>query len=182
MLFRTLLFLLGKRFHAFLAALPLFIFPSALSWVTQMHNDNYAVAGAILMLYAWVCFIREESWRFPRIILGGLLALVGGICLTWMVRDYVVSMYTGVGALLLALCLVIFLARLIRHIWKWPRALAATGVVLLAFFLTASVQIFNLSASEVVIGQSYHRTTSRSQFNKYYRRSNRGVATWRQGL
>jgi hypothetical protein len=155
MLFKTLAFFLDRRMHAFLAALPLLLFPSALSWVTQMHNDNYAVAGAILMLYAWVCFARESSWENKRLILGGFLSLVGGISLTWLVRDYVVSMYTGVGVILLLFCIILFVARWRRKKWKWQRTLAATGIVCLAFFLTASFQIFDLGTSDSVVRQNY---------------------------
>ncbi len=148
MLFKILAYFLDRRTHAFLAALPLVLFPSALSWVTQMHNDNYAVAGAILMLFAWVCFARKASWENKYLILGGFLSLVAGIGLTWLVRDYVVSMYTGVGVILLLFCLILFIARWRRKIWKWQRTLAAVGIVCMAFFMTASFQVFNLGTSD----------------------------------
>ena len=148
-LYKILRFFLEKRSHAFLAALPLFLFPSALSWVTQMHNDNYAVTAGVLLVYAWVCFARKESWKNKRLILGGALALLAGAGLFWLVRDYVVAMYTAVGAVLLVFLIVLFLVRRIRSYWSWKQTLTAIAVVCFTFFLTAALQAVRLKSEGV---------------------------------
>ncbi len=60
-LFKAFNLTFKRRTLALLAALPFLLFPSALLWVTQMANDNYAVTGGILLLYGWICFATEES-------------------------------------------------------------------------------------------------------------------------
>lgn len=148
-LYKTMAFFLEKRSHAFLAALPLFLFPSALSWVTQMHNDNYAVTAGVLLAYAWVCFTRKESWQNKWLILGAALALLVGAGLFWLVRDYVVPMFTAVGGVLLIYLIVLFLVRRIRSHWSWKQTLTAIAVVCFTFFLTASLQVVQLSSEGV---------------------------------
>jgi hypothetical protein len=148
-LYKTLRFFLENRIHAILAALPLLLFPSALSWVTQIHNDNYAVAGGVLVLYAWVCLARKESWQNARMILGGMLALVAGAGLTWLVRDYIMAVYTGIGTLLSVFIIFIFLIRRLQSKWTWTKTLTACVVVCFAFALLASWQLFKLGSTGV---------------------------------
>lgn len=164
MLYKILNFFLDQRIHAILSSLPLLLFPSALSWVTQMHNDNYSVTGAILVLYAWVCFSKKDSWQNYRLILGGFISLIGGVCLTWLVRDYVVSMYTGVGGIVFLICLIMYFSWWQRSDWSWKRTLIACMVTSIGFFTITFFHIFDLGASTLptdqVIGQVRQETST----------------------
>ncbi len=148
-LYKTLRFFVKERMHALLGALPLLLFPSALTWAAQIHNDNYAVAGGVLVLYAWVCLARQESWQRARVIVGGVLALLIGAGMTWLVRDYLLGVFTGIGALLTAGILVIHLIRWIRSQWTWKQTLLASLVVCLAFASLAMWQTIKLGSKGV---------------------------------
>jgi hypothetical protein len=149
-LFKILGFFLEKRSHALLATLPFLLFPSALTWVAQMHNDNYAVTGSVLILYGWVCFARQESWRSPKRILGGILAILGGGGLIWMVRNYLVDMFTAIGGLLLVFLILLFLVRRGQSRWTWKKTISAITVVCITFFLVAGLRNIKLGAEGVV--------------------------------
>lgn len=135
MVFKLLGMILSDRGHAILASLPFLLFPSSLSWVAQMHNDNYFVTGCVLFLYGWVCFARLESWKDWRTIVGAGLASLTGSSLVWLVRAYGVEMLLTVGGLLLVILILIFLFRWVRATWDWKHAIPAIGVVCLVFAL-----------------------------------------------
>lgn len=145
-LLKIMFFFLGEKSQAILAVLPFVLFPSTLLWVAQIHNDNYAVTGNILLLYAWVCFARYESWQYYKRILGGVLAMIFGGGLIWLVRDYAVNMFTAVGGVLLVSLIILFLSRLVRHRWKWKKVVIAGIITIFSFILVTSLG--NLAINE----------------------------------
>ena len=67
----TLLLLLGRKLWpgrvgtlaGAIASVLYVVFPSALNWYGQIHKDGFAIAGAMLVLTAWV---SADSWRSGR--------------------------------------------------------------------------------------------------------------------
>jgi len=156
-LYKILGFFLEKRSHAVLAALPFLLFPTALSWVTQMHNDNYTVTGGVLMMYGWVCFARQETWQNRWVIFGGVLAFVVGGGLIWLVRDYVIYLLAGVGGILLTFLVLVFLGSLLRSRWSWRKSISATGIVSLAFITVASLQKVKIPDDWPMVAKGYRQ-------------------------
>lgn len=90
----TLLFMIGRLLWpgrvgilAGLAAGTLFVvFPSALNWYGQLHKDGFAIAGAALILYAWVLSESDRlEWRHAVVAMGCVIA---GAALEIFVRPY----------------------------------------------------------------------------------------------
>ncbi len=47
--------------------MPFIIFPSALLWNTQFHNENYVIPGVFLVLYGWIGVITmNEKKALPK--------------------------------------------------------------------------------------------------------------------
>jgi len=147
--YKTLRFFLDNCWFAILASLPIMLFPSSLYWVSQLHNDNYAVTGMVLLGYGCACFAREKSWHDKRIVISGILAFLSGGALVWLVRDYAIKMFTAVGSVILIFLIVIFLVRLFRSRWPWKRASLSIGIVILSFFAIFSMRNFKLAGSKI---------------------------------
>jgi hypothetical protein len=74
------------RIGGLLAAVLFVIFPSALLWYSQNHKDAFAIAGTLMMLYAWLTIIstpptNRADWR-------SLLLAAGGVSLLLVFRPY----------------------------------------------------------------------------------------------
>lgn len=98
-----LIFLIGKKlapghlgFYAGLVTSILFVcFPSSLNWYGQIHKDGFAIAGFLLVAYAWIAWTqRPTSWRDCLVL--AALSLVGA-CLIAFVRPYAVTMLAAVN-------------------------------------------------------------------------------------
>lgn len=151
LLFKVMRFHLEKRSYALLATLPFLLFPSSLLWVAQMHNDNYSVTGSILVMYAWICFARQESWQNPKRILGGIFAMIGGGFLIWMVRNYMIDLFTAVGGALLFSLILLFLFRLVRSRWTWKKTVTAIVVTSLTFILVTSLENIKITGKGMAV-------------------------------
>jgi murein biosynthesis integral membrane protein MurJ len=120
----TLLFMIGRLLWpgrvgilAGLAAGTLFVvFPSALNWYGQLHKDGFAIAGAALILYAWVLSESERlEWRQAVVAMGCVIA---GAALEIVVRPYnLLLILAGVLAMLV-----------VKVVLAWPqRRVSFTG-------------------------------------------------------
>lgn len=105
----VLLYLIGRQLLASeagrlggLAAGTLFVvFPSALNWYGQVHKDGYAIAGVLLIVWAWVRLPGTRTG--PRDFALTATATLAGIALIALVRPYNLIPLGGVLALVLAL-------------------------------------------------------------------------------
>ena len=125
-----------ERIPSLLGASLFVFFPSSLRWVSQMHNDNYAVLGAILFLYGWTQLDTFLETRSYRPLLFGFIGVFGGLLLIGVVRDYLLEIYF-VASILLGLYLV---GKMIISMgWRsyWP---GIGGVVLLILFQRIATQ------------------------------------------
>ena len=98
---------------AYLASLPFAFFPSAFTWTAQMHNENYAVLGSVLMLYSACLTVKNTpKWDWKR-ILGMIVSGVIGATLLLMVREYMYEM------LFTFFTIFILLYLMVKVIWEW---------------------------------------------------------------
>jgi len=62
------------------------ILPSGLNWYAQVHKDGYAIAGTLLVLYAWLRFLYHHTGA--RSVAIFILASLAGVALILFVRPY----------------------------------------------------------------------------------------------
>jgi len=141
---------LVKREYALLAILPFLFYPSSLTWVAQLHNDNYAVPGILLLCYGWVYFARKETWTEPKTIASAVVSFFAGGILVWLVRVYVIEMFAAVGAAGMVFLIILFLSRRTFLDWSWKRTIQAIGIVSISFIAVASIGSFKLKSTELV--------------------------------
>ena len=113
-LFKIIQRLTGNRLTSFLAGLPFWLYPSAMSWYTQMHKDSYMIAGALLILLAWLRLAETATWKRWQDVLISLALLFGGAFITWIVRPYAVQMMQAVSFTIIVLEVCFFAV----HLWK----------------------------------------------------------------
>jgi hypothetical protein len=99
---------------AVLGILPFVLFPSALTWYTQIQRDGFAVLGLLLVALGWARVARAT--REPTAGLGrGLLPLVAGEGVVWLARPYLVHVLLPVGVSLAVLVTGMVLAGALRR-------------------------------------------------------------------
>lgn len=96
---------------AYLASLPLAFFPSAFTWTAQMHNENYAVLGSVLMLYSACLAVESTSKIDWKGILGIIVSGLIGAALLLMVRDYMYEMLFAFSTIFILLYLIVKVIR-----------------------------------------------------------------------
>jgi hypothetical protein len=82
------------------------IFPSALRWVSQMHNDSYSILGALMFLYGWLQldkFLKDKKFRTFLIAFSSIIL---GLFIIALVRAYLIDVYF-MASLILGLYLIL---------------------------------------------------------------------------
>ena len=87
-----------SRFVAFVSALPYLLFPTSLLWVTQILKDVFTLNSSLMILYGLVLLFGLKRVNLSRKFLThstlSLIYIFSGIILTWLVRPYMVSIFT----------------------------------------------------------------------------------------
>ena len=111
------------RLGGLVAAILFAAFPSTLLWYSQNHKDAFTIAGALIMLYAWLQLLGAQ--KDLRSVLKPLLLAALGAVLVLSMRPYL-SMMLAAGLILSWIfCFVVSL--LISSPWRrnlisWPVA------------------------------------------------------------
>ncbi|MFQ5922893.1 MAG: hypothetical protein ACE5M4_08620, partial [Anaerolineales bacterium] len=118
---------------AFLAILPLVLFPSAATWYSQLGKDGFSIAGYLASILGWLFLGGFTTKPSTKKLVAGLALILIGAGLVWIVRLYAVEMLwvlSGPAAALVTVVLVVNVARR-RLAKKW--ALSGTAISWLAF-------------------------------------------------
>lgn len=108
----VLLYLIGRqllateagRLGGVMAGTLFVVFPSALNWYGQVHKDGYAIAGVLLIAWAWIRLAGARAG--PRDFAMTIAATLAAIGLIALVRPYNLIPLSGVLAFVLALLVV----------------------------------------------------------------------------
>lgn len=110
--------------------LPFLLYPSAMSWYTQLLKDTYFVIGTLLFLYGWIALAQLKTWNCPwlRLFLPIVWMVLGSV-LVWLVRPFGVQLFQAVGAFFAIVFTGLFIARGVRTQLPWRKALIGIVVV-----------------------------------------------------
>ncbi|NLN40423.1 MAG: hypothetical protein GX160_00220 [Clostridiales bacterium] len=87
--------------YALIASLPFILYPSAMTWYTQLHKDGFFILGSLVFLLGWITIVeRINNFHNPREIIKAYLLIMTGATLVWVVRPYGVQMMQGVALLI----------------------------------------------------------------------------------
>jgi len=99
---------------AILCVLPFILFPSALTWYTQIHKDGFFILGILFYMWGFLCLVNSTRTN-SRSFINSLLFVMLGAAFVWIVRPYGVQMLQGVGLLLLLLLTPYYLIRITKE-------------------------------------------------------------------
>jgi general stress protein CsbA len=128
-LFKIILRLTKNRVLSFMAVLPFWLYPSAMIWYTQIHKDGYLIAGALLILLAWLRLGDAVTWKRWQNILISLVLMFAGALLAWIARPYSVQMMQGVSLAIVLLESYLFARRFWKREWRLWQTLMALVIV-----------------------------------------------------
>ncbi|HEY9634152.1 MAG TPA: hypothetical protein V6D14_12130 [Coleofasciculaceae cyanobacterium] len=136
LLLRIIQVFLPKWKLAIWCILPFLVYPSAMTWYTQIHKDGFFIAGNLLFLYGWITLAQLKTWscRWWRLFLAILWMLLGSV-LVWLVRPYGVQMMQAAGVVLAIGFTCIFAWRGIQAKLPWRKALIGMLVMWALLFL-----------------------------------------------
>jgi hypothetical protein len=89
------LFANGSRRVAIIATIPFVLFPTAISWTSQLLRDGIFILGAILYLWGWVSVTSERNATLKN-FLWGLFFTLSSILIVWAVRSYMMEVYVAI--------------------------------------------------------------------------------------
>jgi len=139
------------------AALLFVTFPSGINWYAQVHKDGYAIAGTLLVLYAWLRFMdqRVDKKSVGWFVLGSLI----GITLIVFVRPYnMMFLALATGVWLFAATVFSLFRRQWKKEWKYLLSLA----LMWGFFASIAMAVIT-NASDVSNGYAHWTGTQSSQ-------------------
>ncbi len=83
---------------ALLSSLPFVLYPSAMTWYTQLHKDGFYILGSLLIIYGWVLISKLVfNYELHRKFWKPYLIILLGAGSTWVVRPYTVQMALGLS-------------------------------------------------------------------------------------
>lgn len=131
------------RVAGILSAVLFVVLPSSLNWYAQVHKDGYAIAGTLLVLYAWLRFFRHHTG--VRAIAIFAMASIAGVMLILFVRPYnTVFLTLATGLWLVA----ITLSALFQSSWRTQKGYLLVSACVWLLFLMLAVTFGNSAAQD----------------------------------
>jgi hypothetical protein len=139
LLFHIVLGWVQDRRIAFLSVLPFWLYPSALTWYAQMHNDTFFIFGFILFVWALLQFLQFQS--LP-ILFRNLALLALGVFLIGLVRPYALEMlqWLSLVAMLFAAVILVRRAALKQQPWQYTVGALVLFALIFTLMRPATVQ------------------------------------------
>ncbi|MDT8375604.1 MAG: hypothetical protein RQ867_02570, partial [Mariprofundaceae bacterium] len=145
------------RIAGVLSAVLFVALPSSLNWYAQVHKDGYAIAGTLLVLYAWLRFFRHHTGM--RAIAAFVAASLAGVALILFVRPYnTVFLTVATGLWLVAITLI----ALFRSSWRSQATYLLVSASVWLLFLMAAATFGHSAAQDSNIYRTWDGGKSQS--------------------
>jgi len=136
-------------------------------WYTQIHQDGFLIAGALLVLLAWLRLGDAETWKRWQNILVSLVLLFGGAFLAWIVRPYSVQMMQGISLAIVLLESALFVRRAWKREWRPWQTLTAVLIVWVSVVALTPLTVGGIEAdlsSQPVPAKTVYEIPAREAF------------------
>ncbi|MFZ5997973.1 MAG: hypothetical protein ACOYW7_10860 [Nitrospirota bacterium] len=148
-LFLAINSLVSDQRVSLLAVFPFFLYPSALSWYTQLLKDGYLIAGVSMMVYGWVVIGHDKlSKQRGKGVLIAIALIVSGTAAVWIVRPYMVKIMYLASFVISLLLTVVTIARYSRRQIDRSALLTVVTVIWVALFAMTPFKSNESSISE----------------------------------
>ena len=94
LLFRIFQSLFQDELVSVTATLPFILFPTAISWHSQLLKDGIFILGIYTYLASWIMMAKLKEFSSRRLLLMSLLAFTG-LIIIWTVRSYMLAVLTS---------------------------------------------------------------------------------------
>ncbi len=131
------------RTAGILSAVLFVVLPSSLNWYAQVHKDGYAIAGTLLVLYAWLRFFKYHTGL--RAIVIFVVASLAGAALILFVRPYNTVFLTVATAFWLV---AVALFALFQSSWRLQKSYFFVSVFVWLLFLMVAVTFGHSAAQD----------------------------------
>ncbi len=145
------------RIAGILSAVLFVVLPSSLNWYAQVHKDGYAIAGTLLVLYAWLRFFKYHTGL--RAIVIFVVASLAGIALILFVRPYNTVFLTVATAFWL---IAVALFSLFQSSWRNQASYFLVSSFVWLLFLTVAVTFGHSAAQDSNIYNTWEGRASQS--------------------
>ncbi|MEN6348212.1 MAG: hypothetical protein ABFD08_02290 [Syntrophomonas sp.] len=115
--------------------LPFMLFPSAMTWYTQIHKDGLFILGILFFIWGFLALgmtWHNNKWAY----ISSFVYVILGSVLVWIVRPYGVQMLQVIGLLLGLLLTVYSLIAVYNKVSKVTNLLKPLFFFILILFLT----------------------------------------------
>jgi murein biosynthesis integral membrane protein MurJ len=143
------------RVAGLLSAVLFVVLPSSLNWYAQVHKDGYAIAGTLLVLYAWLRFLKCHTGM--RAIAIFVVASLAGVALILFVRPYNTVFLTVATALWLVA------VALFQSSWRIQKGYLLVSACVWLLFLMVAVTFGHSAAQESNGYRTWEGGVSQSQ-------------------
>jgi hypothetical protein len=96
--------------QSLIASIPLAVFPSSLTWVSQIHRDGLYILGFLLFFYSVVLALRDNTKKLLLSLPIGAL----GILLIYLGREHMMIPMKYLNFILFVLLLIVFLYKILK--------------------------------------------------------------------
>ncbi len=141
--------------EAIIAILPYLLFPSSLLQYGQIHKDVFCTAGVLVVLWTWVCLLRDGRKPAHFIPLIGIFAIA--LIVLSVFRPYFMFPFLGLGMFLLVCYMVRTAWQFFRFkaediaITRWHRLEVNFQSVVIVAVLNACVYFMSISILDIRI-------------------------------
>ena len=144
LLFKTMhsLFADSKCLVAIIATLPFILFPTAVSWTSQLLRDGIFILGAFLYLWGWILIARVRYFSLKTLFISLCFALPG-IWIVWAVRSYMCEVYIAITVIIGLCACVMIAASSNRKVVGLGLIRRALGVVIFGFILISVLALLS---------------------------------------
>lgn len=139
LLFGMLQSLFQDKRVSLIATLPFILFPTAISWHSQLLKDGIFILGIYAYLASWVMLAKFDvpiARRFPIMV----LMASTGLCITWAVRPYMLVVLASI-TIMFGIFLCLWTVTLRRY--KGGRIVNIASIVIFMFSLLTVTVLIN---------------------------------------
>jgi putative peptidoglycan lipid II flippase len=124
------------------SALPFLIYPSAMSWYTQIHKDGFSILGYLLITYGLIFLFKREQGteKLFQSISKPVFLIFSGFFLLFFIRPYQIKMLQGFLVVLLLPSIFLLGYWKFRLKMGWSRILVSLGIFFATLYTTTLVR------------------------------------------
>lgn len=185
-LFKIIQSYINRWQTAVLCVLPFLLFPSAMTWYTQIHKDGLFILGCLCFLYGLIKLVRDPKLEFNiEQAIKSIIITVFGMVLVWIVRPYGTQMLLGTTVCSTVLISIVIFSKLRRGQIDAHNAVAIVASYLVVIIIVGpfagsglAIEVSNITSEKPVIEQEHNVTQMNKHQDNEQQESSSSISIW----